>query len=634
MSFDFAIKDLIRKKEQTLPYLITVILAVSLLEFLIYVSNSLGLNMFYPISYNSTNSLFFSGLIKIVFQEFQTLIIVLVLILSVTIIIIVGTTFISNRKRDISIMKALGTLPRKLYSYYLTEIYLLFLLGFVIGMVFGLLFFSIYYFILSYIGYPLLLKIDIFYTLIFLGVCLLGIFLIPGYKLRKIGRENVSEFQSKDIPFNYDASKNFKFIPKWLMHLGFTFKLSIMGIIRKKGEFKRYFITFFILSLVLFSFGLGILVVRASSVSWVERSQGNNIIAIGNKDVLNSYEKMYNMFSDSNIFVDKNNINFLNPDYLFNSTDLSQLSSLQGIDKIDPRLISFCNVKEISGTLIQNEGYKIVGQSRTGNYPIMGVNQSDLIQSFETEGNFSLNSINMSIGDGLATNFFENPFYEKLLLTNYHRRFEISSVVIDSFYSGYSGYVDINQFRSILNLTSNEVNILLIKVDSKSYPEIKNNLTSIIASNLGSNFTFVELNPVFAENVNFINSLMIYPYLFFFLLSLVIFSTFYHYQKGGINEKVKDFLIMRSIGTKRKKLKRILFLEAFYAIIPSCLLSLAVGMIFNRLFLLQRALMPPLYVPYLVITIITVIFLIINYLSVIPIVKKIDRRSVMEFAVF
>ncbi|TFF87545.1 MAG: ABC transporter permease [Promethearchaeota archaeon] len=633
MSVDFALKDLVRKKEQSISYLITIILCVASIEFLIYTSNSLGLNIFNQNQINHSNPLFFSGSIKVIFLQFHTYIIILTLILGFTIILIIGTSFIVNKNKDISIMKALGTLPNKLYTFYLIELYILFFLGFGLGIMIGLISFSIYFNILKCLGFLLFFQIDYFFTLIFLGACIIGIFLVPGYKLRKLGKSKINTLQSRDIPVGYSASKKVTFLPKWLSRLGFTFKLSIIGILRKKGEFKRYFVSFFILSLVLFSFGLGVFILRESSVGWVQKSQSNNLIAIGHQDVLSNYSKMYSMFSNSEVFVDKTDINFLDSKYIFNFSELNEITSESGISKIDPRIISFCDVREMTGILIREDGgYTIVGKERTGNYPIMGVNQTDLIQSFEVEGDLSINSTYMSIGDGLAYNFFDYPFYQELSLTPYHRSFEISGILIDSFYNGYCGYLSLEEYRAMLNFSNQEINLLLLKVNKDLYSQTLNNLSNIINSNLDSEFSYIELNSIFNENIRFLNSLMIYPYFFLFLIFIVIISTFYHYQKAGINQKVKDFLIMRSIGTKSKKLRKILFLEAFYAIIPSCLLSLAIGMIINRLLLIERAIVPPLLYPFFLISIIILFFLLVNFLSVLPIVKRIKNSEIMRFS--
>ena len=45
MSLDFAIKDFMRKKSQTYPYVLTIALVISLAIFMIYFSSSIGLNL-------------------------------------------------------------------------------------------------------------------------------------------------------------------------------------------------------------------------------------------------------------------------------------------------------------------------------------------------------------------------------------------------------------------------------------------------------------------------------------------------------------------------------------------------------------------------------------------------------------
>jgi ABC-type antimicrobial peptide transport system permease subunit len=108
----------------------------------------------------------------------------------------------------------------------------------------------------------------------------------------------------------------------------------------------------------------------------------------------------------------------------------------------------------------------------------------------------------------------------------------------------------------------------------------------------------------------------------------------YNYQKGGIMDKAKDFLIMRAIGTKYKFLKRIMFFEAMYIIIPSLLLSLGLGMILNSLILLQRIYLPHISVPFTIIGIFFVIFLLFNYLSLFPILKKIKKFTIKDFDIY
>jgi len=97
--------------------------------------SSMGLNRF--LTYQYENEFYFSGGISIVFTDFTILILSLIVTLAFIIVIIVTSTLVINKKRDIAIMKALGTLPKKLYNFYLTEVYVVFIVGFLIGLIIG-----------------------------------------------------------------------------------------------------------------------------------------------------------------------------------------------------------------------------------------------------------------------------------------------------------------------------------------------------------------------------------------------------------------------------------------------------------------------------------------------------------------
>ena len=121
------------------------------------------------------------------------------------------------------------------------------------------------------------------------------------------------------------------------------------NVIRRKGEFKRYLIVFSIISLVIFTLGLGNIVLSNSSQEWIRKSQGEDIIAIGHKDVIQNYTLMYSMFSNPDIIITENSIDFLNPNYMFNLTDIEELSSITEVESIDQRLINFFNGTELDG---------------------------------------------------------------------------------------------------------------------------------------------------------------------------------------------------------------------------------------------------------------------------------------------
>jgi len=614
-----------------------IVLVIAFTVFLINFTSSIGFNSFIPYDYE--NSFFFSGGISIIFIDFTTVVLILVLILAFVVVIIVTTTLIITKKRDIAIMKALGSIPQRLYGFYLTEVFVVFLIGFVIGAIIGFVSYVIFFFIASFLGVLATFQVDIVYLPILFISCLVGIYLFPGVVLRKLGMQNTIKLFSRDIPSNYDASKKLTTIPRWLSSIGYNVKISVLNTLRRRGEFKRYLIVFTIISLIIFTLGLGSILLKTSSQEWIRKSQGTNIVAIGHKDVLQNYTLMYDMFSNPDILVTQNDIDFLSPDYLFNLSKVEGLTNFTAIEKIDQRLINFFNVTELDGYhFFEDGGSLAVGQDRKAIIPIIGFNASEIIQDFEIVGEYIAieDNVNMMIGDGLGYNLFDYPLDQSLRIEELGtgHPFHISAVVIDSFYSGSAGYVDLSVMQGDLNFSSNEINLLLLKVKSSEYADVIGDIELIIQTNLGENFSFVNLNQTFENNYSYLEILTFYPLLIIILMAIISIFALYNYQKGNISEKAKDFLIMRAVGAKYKSIKKILFLEAFYMIVPALVLSMGIGMVINSLFLFDRVYLPNLSLPFMIIGILFVAFLMFNYLSLFPILKKIKKFTIKDFDIW
>ena len=635
-SIDFALKDIYRKKDTTIPYLLIIVLVIALTEFLIYFTSSFGLNM--VISTSLKNTYFFTGAINLVYKEFISLVLVLVIILSIVVVVVITTTLIIHKKRDIAIMKALGTLPGKLYSFYLLEAFIIFILGFILGWILGLTSFGIFTLIMFLLKVPINFQIDWFYTPIIFISCILGIFFVTGYALRKIGTQKIIKTFSADIPYNFNAKKRLSLVPKWLSKLGFNLKISVINNIRRKGEFRRYIIVFSLISLIIFTLGLGTIVLTSSSQEWIRKSQGENIVVIGHKDVVYNYSLMYKMFSNPRIIVDEDTINLTDTKYIFNFSDINNLETIDDIEKIDERLINFYDVEELDGHIIIDGEYKTVGKQRTGNFPIIGVNPEKIIQNFELEGRFFTNDdsfANMTIGDGLAYNFFEYPLDQYLEIRGLNKTFRpgICGVLIDSFFNGYAGYIGLNESRELLNFTYDEINLIILKLKSGSYDIIIDEIINI-TNNLGPDFIHLKLDAIFKKNIDYLFNLSLYPIILILIIAFVSLLILNFYQRGGIIEKAKDFLIMRAIGSKNKSLKKILFLESLFIIIPALLLCLGIGMIINSIFLFERVSLPPLYLPFILLSFLFIAFIIFNILSLIPIMKKINKFNIKDFNLY
>ena len=614
-----------------------IVLVIGFTIFLINFTSAIGFNTF--INYSYDNAFYFSGGISIVYSDFTTLVLTLILIMAFSVVMIVTSTLIITKKRDIAIMKALGTLSRKLYSFYLTEVYLVFIIGFILGLIIGFVSYGIFSLVVPVFGIFISFQIDYIFTPILFFSCLGGIYVVPGVILRKIGNQNTIKLFSRDISYSYDASKKLSPVPRWLSIIGYNFKISIINTIRKKGEFKRYLIVFSIISLIIFTLGLGSSVLNTSSKEWIAKSQGTDVIAIGHRDIIQNYTLMYSMFSSPEIIITENDIDFLDQNYLFNLSDVEDFVNISEIEKIDQRLINFFNVTELDGYhYLVDGGYVVAGQQRKASIPIIGLNVTEIIQEFEMEGTYFEESdpIYMMIGDGLGHNFFDYPLDQSMRIEELGlgHSFHISGVLIDSFYSGFAGYIDLEVMQGELNYSSNELNLLLIKIKPGEYDRVIGQIESIINDTLGENFSFINLNKTFENNYDFLDNLTLYPSLIIIMMSIISIISLYNYQKGSVLEKAKDFLIMRAVGSQYKSIKRILFLEALYILIPSLLLSLGIGMILNSTILLYRAYLPHISIPFIISGILFVAFLIFNYLSLFPILGRIKKFSIKDFDMY
>ncbi|GAH31376.1 unnamed protein product, partial [marine sediment metagenome] len=169
------------------------------------------------------------------------------------------------------------------------------------------------------------------------------------------------------------------------------------------------------------------------------------------------------------------------------------------------------------------------------------------------------------------------------------------------------------------------INLLLLKIRPGEYDSVIDNIELIISGNLGDNFTCINLNQTFDDNLQYLNNLTLYPAFLIIVMAIISIFSLYNYQKGSIMEKAKDFLIMKAIGSKNKNIKKILFLEALYVIIPSLFLSLGIGMILNSLVLFQRVSLPHIITPFIIIGLLFIAFLTFNYFSLYPILNKIKK---------
>jgi ABC-type antimicrobial peptide transport system permease subunit len=636
MSFDFTIKDFYRKRRVNFPFILTISSIIAVSIFFILFSTSLDLSAFIDQQQSYMNIYFFSGEIYSMYSELSSILIVLIFILSLVFTMIISFAFISSKKKDISIMKAFGTLPGRIYKFYLVEVYLIFLIGFALGLVLGILFYFLFLYILNFFEFSIVFEFNILLPLILFILNSSANLIVAAIYLERIGKKSIIQTLSTDVSYHFTAER-LKYLPKWLSTLGRSVKYSLLNIKRRKGKFKQYFVIFFIILIIIFTISLGSLVLRKTSRTWINKAQGEDIIMIGHKDVLIAYANMYSMFSNPDLLIHKYLIDFTDEKYIFNYSQIEDIQNIKSILRVDKRVIKFCNLQEIQGVSTAESGeIETIGENRIGNFPVIGFSYNNLVQFYEFQGYlFTKENANytLTVGDGLANNFFESPLKQKVGFINSGEQFFISGVFIDTFYSGFAAYMDLNKLQSMLNLNSEEINIALIKIFPTTFEYTIAQLVPII-NTLGDDFTCINLKSFFTENLNFIDNLTLNNFSLIVLLGIVSLFSLYNFQKGDLTEKIKDFLVMRAIGSKMRNLRRIIFLEGVFILISAIIVSIPIGLIINELILFDNVILPSLYVPILLIGIVLGFFILLNFISLIPIVKKIKNFPIREITTF
>ncbi|MBY9003519.1 MAG: hypothetical protein KGD73_06080 [Candidatus Lokiarchaeota archaeon] len=650
MSIDFVLKDIYRSRKTTFPYFCIMSLFSGLTTFMVNFFNSVNQNTFIN-ELNTqvnvfTNQFYLSGSIDRVFSQFNNLIMFLIIISNFTLIIISTSSLISFKKEDISVMKALGCLPQRLVSFYLLEVLVLYIFSTIIGNIFGIISFLFFSYTINLLGFPLFLNLDFIIITAVFFIDFFGVYFVSGTKIRKISMQNVIKLFSKDIPYDLTIAKStgqklkFRFL---------KLRIAIKNSKRRRKEFRRYTVTITMIITIIFTLITGNLIISNSSSEWIKKSQNENILVIGHKHVINNYSVMYEMFSNPNEFIGKESIQFTRPEYLFNLSDILELEFYSGIENLDYRLVEFCDVEELDGYYNDYDPfalgeedpslggryppppssfYTTVGQQRKGCYPFIGIDPERLNQDFEIQGRFFNDEDfydNITIGDGLAYNFFDYAYIQSVRFTNLNHTFHISGTVIDSFYSGHAGYVSLGTFQEMFNFSGDQINIVCIKINPNLLNE--SDIAVFITQNLGQSYDYLKLNSVFNRNLTFIDSLNSYSAFTLIILLIALLSSIYNYQKSALAQKLKDYVIMRAIGAKFKVIKQILMWESFFILSISLILSFAFGLILNVLFVYPFAVLPSIQSPLIIILSIFLVLISSSYIQL-GLLKKNFRYKV------
>ena len=337
MSLNFAIKDLLHHRGELKGYLKISITFNTLLIVFMNILQTLGL-LFLP---NQVTT--YSYTIIEFSTQYNSFLLILTLILAIFINSLNNHTIITSRKKDISIMKAVGSVPRQLYSFYLTEVLLLTLFSFLVSFFLGFILNYILFVVFSPFFATAIWNFNTLYSILFGVFLMISTYFFNGWEIRKIGTQTFEITQTGMIKGNLDARIKDKW-KKLLNRFGRNVTLAIKNLKRKQSLFRENILLISLSSMILLSGIIGSIIMLQTSTEYVDQAQGKNIIAIAAKPILESVEQGYEAFQDSS------SIEISDYDYqaiennLTNFEDSFQnLTSKYEISNWESRLLMYCH---------------------------------------------------------------------------------------------------------------------------------------------------------------------------------------------------------------------------------------------------------------------------------------------------
>ncbi len=607
MNINFAMKDLIQHSGELKGNLRISIITTVLINLFINLMTGLGV-LIIP-----TDIVYLNFTIFELFTQFNRFILIMCGILLFFVHISNNHALLLARKHDISVMKAVGSYPRQLYSFYLTELLLLTLGSYVVGYVFSLILTVGVYASLSFFmivpswGFNYVLSVLLGFAL------LIGVFVVNGWEIRKIGRRSYEDTQTGFIKSKLNArlEKPWKsFLSKANRHI----VLAVKNLKRKKSLYQEQVGLIALTSMILLTGMMGAIVVDKTTDSYITDAQGDNLLVVGANSIISAYHASYSNFQkNTSIIVPEK-------DFLAESYNLSDK-----IDLLDAFFVKYPNCHyELRlfavETVYEEVGFEIVSQDPnasldeqyrtygTGEFNrsviIQGISYENTIQSWYSSGESITQNTGVIIGDTLAGQLFEEPLKQKISLiqpnTSKKFTYSIQTIFVDSLNNGNTVYLPIEEYQQYYD-RKDFTNSLLIDIsaysDSAEVATLKSDLNAIINDNFGEDFGVVSLEQVFDENLEQLHRfyrISIFMSLGIALFILLIIS---EYLKTRVIEDKHDFHIIRAIGGKKRDILLPLFFQKLFTVVFGSILGFIFALYFLVFFFMENAQFPSILVP-------------------------------------
>src|SRR3989441_1295824 len=495
------------------------------------------------------------------------------------------SSMISQRMRDIGVVKAAGALPRRLLSYVTFEALLVIVSSCLVGALSALLIYaswswpSISLFKqvgpIANAGATILIVVPM--------ISFLLAYVVASFRVRRIVGSSSVDAISKQLA-NLDLRSLGK--PLRIGRFGSAFNMATRNVSRDRG-FNKTLLSIGVcicLSMVVLS---GALVSADTSTSYVVRAMPPHVLIVANSNIYNQYVSFATSFSR---IAPLPPIDYGNESYIISPQNASAFRAIPGVQTVDTRLITMSSITGyIKAHFASNQdtgeniNTQIIPEVDTGSTDalIVGINATSAIGDWYTSDGF-LQSVDapytMIAGDSLVGNIVQTPF-NLSQVSAFGYRYDVKSALVDPLNAGRVLYAPVQTLQKSLGLTG--FNVLLLKVNND--PTVLSSVSQL-ASSFG--FTVGSQDPILKSNLAFLNGIWSHIFLIPILSLSLTCGILLSYLATNFSRRFNDYVVLKVLGANVWYRLRLLLWESWGVIAISMLIAIPVAWAVSIFFLI------------------------------------------------
>ena len=609
----FASKDLRRRPFRTTLVFISLTSVIASTTFIFLFGNVLL----------DVSSITFSGAtsssLGMFFSTFVWAVLLLVFLLGAVLVSTTASLEMVTRRRDIGLMKAMGTLLDTIFDYFMAQSVIILLASIVVGVGAGT---ALYLLGMLWLGSAIPgIVFSNEFPIIQVGLVAF-VYLIAGYfSSQKPIYDTVQE--SPSLALNPEVGTKVSNVG-FLDSFGLPFRIAAKNVGRRAKGTRRTVIALFLSFTIASMLWVGGGIVETTSETYVIRSMGTDVIAVGNPDMLSVYYDSYSLYGTHL----NSSFSYLDAADMIPAQLAEDIGSLLGVLGTEQRLLVYSDVEEGSAYVYNPviEDYNWIGQNREGEALLIGIDWDATISDWYYEGNIVNETEQVWLGGTLAEEMFEDPLVQSLRFSG--ESLQVKATAFDILNGGRIALLDRSTLQDYWGVTGS--NLLLIQVES--YDESL--ISQIEALATSSGLGIYRQQPILEANLASISAIwsLLSPLAIMALISA--FLGLMNYLLVSVFSRLRDYVIMRSVGAKPRFIATVMIAEGLDVGLRAGIPAVIVAALLSIYALIPEAALPSLgYLPFTLFTVF-IAMLVVILLAAIPVYVFFATRNDLRVSEF